>query len=129
MTFVTAHKQDHGEPNWAAFAATGTTLAIYMGMTRIESLCHALLSAMPASTPAAVVQWAGTASERRWLGKLEHLAIDAVKEGLGSPAVILVGNAISEAVDWMSHNGTLAVEEQTVFNTRQDITEAVQHAA
>lgn len=106
VTFVTAHKQDHGEPNWAALAATGTTLAIYMGMTRIESLCQALLSALPASTPAAVVQWAATASERRWLGTLDRLAIDPVKEGLESPAVILVGNAIGEAVDWAAIHAT-----------------------
>lgn len=100
VTFVTAHKQDHGEPNWAALAATGTTLAIYMGMTRIESLCSALMSALPGSTPAAVVQWAGTPSERRWLGRLDNMAIDAVQAGLSSPAVILVGNAISEAAGW-----------------------------
>ena len=131
VTFVTAHKQDHGEPNWAALAATGTTLAIYMGMTRIESLCHALLSALPASTPAAVVQWAGTAAERRWLGRLDCMAIDAVKEGLESPAVILVGNAIGEAVDWVANNatGALAADEHAAFNARQDITDAVQHAA
>jgi uroporphyrin-III C-methyltransferase len=131
VTFVTAHKQDHGEPNWAALAATGTTLAIYMGMTRIESLCTALLSALPASTPAAVVQWAGTPSERRWLGPLDRLATDAVKEGLGSPAVILVGNAISEAVDWVTHKetGALSVNEHAAFNAWQDIAEAVQHAA
>jgi len=131
VTFVTAHKQDHGEPDWAALAATGTTLAIYMGMTRIESLCHALLSALPASTPAAVVQWAGTAAERRWLGRLDHLAIDAVKEGLGSPAVILVGNAVGEAVNWVTHkeSSAFAVAEQTSFNAWQDNAEAVAHAA
>jgi uroporphyrin-III C-methyltransferase len=131
VTFVTAHKQDHGEPDWAALAATGTTLAIYMGMTRIESLCHALLSALPASTPAAVVQWAGTASERRWLGRLDCMATDAVKAGLRSPAVILVGNAISEAVDSVNHHGTsaLAVNEHAAFNAWQHITDTVQHAA
>jgi uroporphyrin-III C-methyltransferase len=131
VTFVTAHKQDHGEPDWAALAATGTTLAIYMGMTRIESLCHALLSALPASTPAAVVQWAGTTSERRWLGRLDCMATDALKAGLQSPAVILVGNAISEAADWVNHHGTsaFAVDKQAAFNAWQDITEAVQHAA
>ena len=42
VTFVTAHMQDHGEPDWAALAATGTTLAIYMGMSRIESICAGL---------------------------------------------------------------------------------------
>jgi uroporphyrin-III C-methyltransferase len=59
------------------------------------------------------------------------MAIDAAKEGLGSPAVILVGNAIGEAVDWVANNGTgaLTVDEHTAFNEWQDITEAVQHAA
>jgi uroporphyrin-III C-methyltransferase len=101
VTFITAHKQDHGEPDWAALAATGTTLAIYMGMARIENLCASLMSALPASTPAAVVQWAGTSDERRWLGTLDRLAINATQAGLGSPAVILVGNAIGEAVQWI----------------------------
>ena len=131
VTFVTAHKQDHGEPNWAALTATGMTLAIYMGMARIESLCLALLSALPASTPAAVVQWAGTSSERRWLGRLDCMATEAVKAGLQSPAVILVGNAISEAAAAVHHDGTsaLAVDKQVVFNAWQDLTDAVQHAA
>ena len=98
VTFVTAHTEDHGEPDWAALAATGTTLAIYMGMRRIDSLCAALLSSMPATTPAAVVQWAGTATERRLLSQLDRLAHDATDAGLGSPAVILIGNAVGEAV-------------------------------
>jgi uroporphyrin-III C-methyltransferase len=56
---------------------------------------------MPPSMPVAVVQWAGTPDERRWLGTLDRLAIDATEAGLGSPAVILVGNAIGEAVQWI----------------------------
>ncbi|KGU90850.1 uroporphyrinogen-III C-methyltransferase [Burkholderia pseudomallei MSHR4032] len=40
VTFVTAHLQDHGEPDWASLAATGTTLAIYMGMSRIERIAR-----------------------------------------------------------------------------------------
>ena len=41
VTFVTAHTADHGEPDWAALCATGTTLAIYMGMRRIDALARA----------------------------------------------------------------------------------------
>ncbi len=55
VTFVTAHMQDHGEPDWAALAATGTTLAIYMGMSRIAKIAQLLLAALLAGTPAAVV--------------------------------------------------------------------------
>ncbi|KVU75078.1 uroporphyrin-III methyltransferase [Burkholderia ubonensis] len=97
VTFVTAHLQDHGEPDWPRVAATGTTLAIYMGMTRIERIAAGLLAALPASTPAAAVQWAGTPAERRWIGTLGALAQGVAQAGLGSPAVILVGAAIGEA--------------------------------
>jgi uroporphyrin-III C-methyltransferase len=62
------------------------------------------------------------------------MATDAVKAGLQSPAVILVGNAISEAAeaaDWVNHHGTsaLAVDKHAAFNAWQDLTEAIQHAA
>ncbi|WP_179404463.1 uroporphyrinogen-III C-methyltransferase [Burkholderia guangdongensis] len=97
VTFVTAHLQDHGEPDWARLAATGTTLAIYMGMSRIERIAAGLLAALPVSTPVAAVQWAGTPDERRWTGTLARLAQGVADAGLGSPAVILVGAAIGEA--------------------------------
>lgn len=99
VSFVTAHTEDHGEPDWAALAATRTTLAIYMGMRRVESLATALLASLPADTPAAVVQWAGSANERRLLTRLDRLAADAASAGFGSPAVILVGSAIGESVE------------------------------
>ena len=98
VTFVTAHTEDHGEPDWAALAATRTTLAIYMGMRRIGSLAAALLESLPGHTAAAVVQWAGSIHERRLLTRLERLAADADDAGFGSPAVILVGDAIGESV-------------------------------
>jgi len=97
MTFVTAHLSDDGEPDWAALAATGTTLVIYMGMSRIEQICARLAMALAPSTPAAVVQWAGTRDERRLVSRLDRVASEARAAGIGSPAVILVGGAIGEA--------------------------------
>lgn len=98
VTFVTAHLQDHGEPDWAALGAAGTTLVVYMGMSRIERVATGLLAALDAATPAAVVQWAGTPRARRWTGRLAALAHEPAAAGLGSPAVILVGPAIGEAL-------------------------------
>ncbi|MGF6721151.1 uroporphyrin-III C-methyltransferase [Paraburkholderia sp. GAS41] len=98
VTFITAHLRDHSEPNWAALAATGTTLAIYMGMSRIDSICAALLTVMPAATPAAVVQSAGTSDVHHVLATLATIAAAAREAGLGSPAVILVGDAMGEAM-------------------------------
>ncbi|WP_269530796.1 uroporphyrinogen-III C-methyltransferase [Chitinimonas sp. BJYL2] len=97
VTFVTAHDRDDGEPDWATLAATGTTLVIYMGMSRIDSLCAGLQRHLPASTPAAVVQWASTTREKRLVSRIDSLASDARNAGMGSPAIILIGNAIGEA--------------------------------
>lgn len=97
VTLVTAHAQDHSEPDWQALAATGTTLAIYMGMSRIDSLSQALLQYLPSHTPAAVVQWASTPQEHRLLSTLSTLEADARAAGIGSPAIILVGEAIGES--------------------------------
>ncbi|HEY2605459.1 uroporphyrinogen-III C-methyltransferase [Paraburkholderia sp. RL18-103-BIB-C] len=110
VSFVTAHTEDHGEPDWAALAATRTTLAIYMGMRRIASIAGALLESLPGDTPAAVVQWAGGINERRLLTRLDRLADDATNAGFDSPAVILVGSAIGESVERMcgEHDGQLA---------------------
>ncbi|KND62229.1 Uroporphyrinogen-III methyltransferase [Candidatus Burkholderia verschuerenii] len=105
VTFVTAHMQDHGQPDWAALAATGTTLAIYMGMSRIAGITTALLASLPAHTPAAVVQHAGSAQEKRVVSTLERIADDAHAARLGSPAVILIGGAIGEAQRAVSAKG------------------------
>ncbi|WP_347554747.1 uroporphyrinogen-III C-methyltransferase [Robbsia sp. KACC 23696] len=102
VTFVTAHKQDHDEPDWRALAASNTTLAIYMGMHRIHRICATLAEHLPATTPAAVVEWAGTTRERRCIGQLDDIAERAGSAGLQSPAVILVGRAIGMA-DTFSH--------------------------
>jgi len=97
VTFVTAHKQDHDEPDWRALAASNTTLAIYMGMHRIARICATLAEHLPTDTPAAVVEWAGTARERHCVGTLSRIADLAHAAGLQSPAVILVGRAIGMA--------------------------------
>jgi uroporphyrin-III C-methyltransferase len=130
VTFVTAHTEDHGEPDWAALAATQTTLAIYMGMRRIEGLCAALMSTLPATTPVAVVQWAGTANERRLLSRLDRAAAEATAAGLGSPAVILVGNAIGEAARPAIHANDLAPDVAHAIRAGLTISgERVAHAA
>jgi uroporphyrin-III C-methyltransferase len=68
-------------------------------MRRIDSVAAALLAHLPAGTPAAVVQWAGGIDERRLLTRLDRLAADALGAGFGSPAVILVGNAVGESAE------------------------------
>ncbi|MDX3907428.1 MAG: uroporphyrinogen-III C-methyltransferase [Pigmentiphaga sp.] len=97
VSFVTAHTQDGASPDWSALARSRTTLVIYMGMQRIEQIATELLAHMPASTPAAVVQWASTPRETTLVSRLDGLAAQARQAGMGSPAIILVGDAVGLA--------------------------------
>lgn len=98
VIFVTAHLRDGTEPDWATLAATGMTLAIYMGASRIDSISETLCKTLAADTPAAVVQWAGTSRERKVCATLGEIAACAAEQGIASPAVILIGGAIGEAM-------------------------------
>ncbi len=97
VSFVTANAQDGGQPDWAALAATRTTLVIYMGMQRVEAIAASLGGHLPAHTPAAVEQWASTARERRLLTTLGELSAAARAASMGSPAIIMVGDVVSLA--------------------------------
>lgn len=98
VMLVTAHAQDGTPgPDWAvlgAAAAQGLTLVIYMGMARLAEVQAALVPALGGQTPAAVVQHAGQPQERRLLTTLGRLAADARAQGLGSPAIVLVGEVL-----------------------------------
>ena len=96
VSFVTAHTADHGEPDWAALARSGTTLAIYMGLSRRARIARALMVHLPADTPAAVVHGASRPDERRVLTTLAGLAAMPVEDGT-LPGLILVGDALGDA--------------------------------
>ena len=98
VIFVTAHARADGEPvDWpalAAAAAQGLTLVIYMGVTSIEALQSGLLQGMPSATPTAVVQHASLPQQRKLLCTLGSLAASVRAEGIGSPAIVIVGDVL-----------------------------------
>lgn len=97
VTFVTAHTHDGGEPDWAALAATGTTLAIYMGVRRLGTIARSLAAVLPGDTPAALVCDASRASQRVHLTTLAALGASPADPADGAPGVILVGRALAGA--------------------------------
>jgi uroporphyrin-III C-methyltransferase len=98
VMFITGHAGDaQSELHWpsiAAAAAQGLTLVLYMAMQRLPQLCAGLQSALPASTPAALVQSASTAQERRLISSLGAIVAEAQATGMGSPAVLIVGDVL-----------------------------------
>ncbi len=99
VAFVTGHTKNEGEePDWAALAQCGLTLVIYMGVTHCASISAQLIEAgLAAHTPAAVIQHAHTPQQRSHITTLEHLATDIERLGLGSPAILVIGDVVQAA--------------------------------
>lgn len=101
--FVTGHARQPGEePDWAALAATGLTLVIYMGMARLETIVGALRDGgLREDLPACVIENATLPQQRCLRATLATLAVAARAAGLGSPAIVVLGEvaALADAVD------------------------------
>lgn len=97
VTFVTGHSAEH-PVNWPALAATGTTLVIYMGMSRLAEIVEGLhQGGLPARMPVAVIEHASLPQQRQLLTTLDQLLGDVAAHGLGSPAIIVVGEVVLQA--------------------------------
>ena len=96
VMLLTGHARDGGAtPDWAvlgAAAAQGLARVVCMVRARLRELQQGLLGVLPAHTPAAIVQRVGAVDERQFVGTLGRLADDAAANGLGSPAVVLIGD-------------------------------------
>ena len=98
VILVTGHAREGGAaPHWptlGAAAAQGLTLVVYMGVAQLEAIAAGLAEAMPTHTPAALVQGASTAAERRLVSTLGRIAADAAAAAIASPAVLIVGDVL-----------------------------------
>ena len=98
VIFVTGHARAGGQalhwPTLGAAAAQGLTLVIYMGVAAVDALQAGLLDALPASTPAGVVQHASLPHERQLVCTLGDLAAQICAAQIGSPAIVIVGDVL-----------------------------------
>jgi uroporphyrin-III C-methyltransferase len=98
--FVTGHERgdDAGSartPDWALLGQTGLTLVIYMGVARCRQIQAALLAGgKPGSTPVAVIQSATGKAQSQLITTLETLSADIAIAGLGSPAIMVIGEVV-----------------------------------
>jgi uroporphyrin-III C-methyltransferase/precorrin-2 dehydrogenase/sirohydrochlorin ferrochelatase len=100
LVFATAHGADNDElDHWAALAASGLSLALYMGKTITASVAGKLLArGLSASTPVGIVVNAGRPDRTLHRGTLGELALDVISFSDG-PAIIFIGAAVA-AGDW-----------------------------
>jgi uroporphyrinogen III methyltransferase/synthase len=101
VAFVTGHEDPTKSGpclDWPTLAGFPGTLAVYMGMGRLEQIAAALIAhGKPADTPAAVVANAGTGSQRRVTGTLLGLGATVRQAKLSGPAIIFIGPAVAAA--------------------------------
>ncbi len=107
FTVVTGH-EDPTKPSeqtdWGALARVPGTLVILMGMGRLGRIADALMAGgRPPDQPVGVVQWGTTARQRRLVATLSSVAVRVEEEGLGSPAVVVVGPVagLAETIGWL----------------------------
>jgi uroporphyrinogen III methyltransferase / synthase len=123
ISFLTGHEDIEKESlriDFGKFAATGGTLCIYMGMSKLEEIVDKLIAGgLPNSKPAAIVSNGTLPGQRKILGPLKDLVALAKEEGLRSPAIIFVGNAVGLAGtgDWF--------EDRPLFGRRFVVTRPV----
>ncbi len=105
VTFITGHARgasnpdssspDSSSPDWAALRAGGTTLVIYMGMRRVETLVKGMLAAgYPADTPACAIQNGTLETQATVLSTLSALSKRITEAGLGSPGILIIGDVV-----------------------------------
>ncbi|GGN06495.1 hypothetical protein GCM10009721_37670 [Terrabacter tumescens] len=95
FTVVSGHVPP-GDPrstlDWGAVARSRTTIVILMGVATLGAVAETLVAeGLPPETPAAVVADAGLPSMRTARGTLADIDATARREGLGAPAVVVIG--------------------------------------
>lgn len=92
FTVVTGHlPPERSGLDWAALAASRTTLVILMGVATLAAITVELLTHLPADTPCAVMADAGLASARQVFADLDGIAAAAAAAQITSPAVVVIG--------------------------------------
>lgn len=90
VTFRTGYTSEPGSGD--------ETLVFYMGVTRIREIAAQLIAEGRApDTPAAVIESATWPEQRTLIASLQSLAAEAERAGLGSPALILIGDVVALA--------------------------------
>ncbi len=120
VIFVTGHAKPGGStPDWSVLAmaaAQGLTLVVYMGVAQAGRIHAGLVRGLAGGTPVAVIQHASLPQQRELITTLERLPQALRESGLGSPAVMVIGEVV--------HARTLALQAENQVQAAQAVTPA-----
>ncbi len=107
--FITGHlKKEDDSFRWATLARGRQTLVIYMGLMKSGHIQQQLIQhGRDPETPVAIIENGTRADQKIYKGKLNEL--ESLAEGVGSPALIVVGEVVQLA-DQLSWFGKQSFE-------------------
>jgi uroporphyrin-III C-methyltransferase len=100
FTVVTGHEDEAGPDgvDWEGLAATGTTLVILMGASRMGTIARRLMAGgLAPTTPVAAVRWATTC--RQEVRRTDLVSVGRVQ--LEAPTTVIVGAAADLDLRWL----------------------------
>ena len=104
VRLVTAHCQHSLDTlDWAELAREKQTLAIYMGVGKLDELTHQLLAHGRApDTPFALIENGSLSTQRTLTGALNDLPALAKRHAIRAPAMLILGEvaALADASHW-----------------------------
>jgi len=109
LALITGHEDPDKKMSsldWSKLATGVGTLVFYMGMANLSLIVRELTAhGRPATTPVAVVQWATTPRQQTVTGTLADIVARVQVSGIGSPAIIIVGEVISlrDELQWFAN--------------------------
>jgi uroporphyrin-III C-methyltransferase len=96
VVLAAGHRADgRSTTDWAALARLGQPIILYMPMSQLPDIVAALQQGgLAKETPAALLQSATTDSERVVESTLGALLDDSRRNGVGSPAILVIGSVV-----------------------------------
>jgi uroporphyrin-III C-methyltransferase len=95
VSFVAGQCKGLTDQNWAGLAGKGRTLVIYMGVATAADITEKLISdGLSPDTPVAVLERVGRSNSRALRTILTDLGDMIVRQGISSPAIIVVGDVV-----------------------------------
>ena len=103
LHIITGHRRKDSDEDidFEALVRTEGTLVFLMGIARLTYICGGLLDAgMDPEMPAAVLQKGTTAGQKRVVATVGTLADEVERQGIETPAIIIVGKVCALADDF-----------------------------
>lgn len=96
VSFVAGQCKGLSDQNWAGLAGKGRTLVIYMGVATANDIAEKLIAdGLSPDAPVAVLERATRPDARALRTILTDLGNMIVREGVASPAIIVVGEVVT----------------------------------